>query len=686
MPGAPGYTPVVAQFPLAIPSDTDFGVQVNNDPKTLASAITSSTTVITLAEDISTWPSAGVVSIDRERIFYISKDNNAKTITTIATPGLGRGFDGSIPGAHLQAAAVRPNIVAFHFNKLSKELQAALAVIGPSSNYTFVPKTRLVASGDGLQGGGDLSADRTLSVDGTVVRTSRQVATGTGLSGGGDLSANRTLTVDQTFSPTWTGSHTFTHATAGIIIPRIGPASGQQHTIPAVTSDTLALLAATQAMTGKTLDDDSNVVRAVKLHTTNGSPPVVVSGVPVAGQTLVATSGTAAQWTTAGTASVTIQDEGVGQGAATTLNFVGTGVTVSVAGAVATVNVGGQFAPVGSQYLMVAADGTLTNERTLVVSTGLSFIDAGANGNYTVSVDQAFSPSWTGTHTFQDSKLFVADAADATKRLGFDIQGTTGVTGTLRSTFTTAKTLDLPDATDTLMGRATTDTMTGKTYDTAGAGNVFRINGTGITAVSGTGAVALVNSPTFITPSLGAAGASSINGLIITATTGTLTVANGKTASFGNTFSLTTADGATLVFPGTDSYLGRLSVDQGADRVKNKDFEAGTSRFIDSADITKRIRFEAASQAAATTLILASAIAADRTLTFSDHTSASHIPVTAAALAVTNNPTIGHVLTATGANTATWQANAGGGGGGDPVEQNTVFPAALGMTFLFMGA
>jgi len=42
-----------------------------------------------------------------------------------------------------------------------------------------------------------------------VVPTSRTITAGTGLSGGGDLTANRTLSVDQSFAPTWTGKHTF---------------------------------------------------------------------------------------------------------------------------------------------------------------------------------------------------------------------------------------------------------------------------------------------------------------------------------------------------------------------------------------------------------------------------------------------------------------------------------------------
>lgn len=82
------------------------------------------------------------------------------------------------------------------------------------------------------------------------------------------------------------------------------------------------------------------------------------------------------------------------------------------------------------------------------------------------------------------------------------LSAVTGALGTV--------TLSLPAATDTLIGKATTDTLTNKTFDTAGTGNVFIINGTSITAVSGTGAVALVNSPTFITPVLGVASGTSL--------------------------------------------------------------------------------------------------------------------------------------------------------------------------------
>lgn len=99
--------------------------------------------------------------------------------------------------------------------------------------------------------------------------------------------------------------------------------------------------------------------------------------------------------------------------------------------------------------------------------------------------------------------------------------GSTSGSTTLQATAVASGTLTLPAATDTLVGKATTDTFTNKTLDTAGTGNVLRINGTQVSAVTGTGSVVLATSPTLVTPLLG------------TPTSGTLTSCTGLPISTG---------------------------------------------------------------------------------------------------------------------------------------------------------
>lgn len=82
-----------------------------------------------------------------------------------------------------------------------------------------------------------------------------------------------------------------------------------------------------------------------------------------------------------------------------------------------------------------------------------------------------------------DNSTFIVDVVDNTIRIGFNVSGTTGTTTTLTTTQTANRVITFPDATDTLIGRDTSDTLTNKII----SGLVNTINNvsltTGVTGV-----------------------------------------------------------------------------------------------------------------------------------------------------------------------------------------------------------
>lgn len=80
---------------------------------------------------------------------------------------------------------------------------------------------------------------------------------------------------------------------------------------------------------------------------------------------------------------------------------------------------------------------------------------------------------------------------------------------------------------------------------------------TAVTDETGSGALVFATSPTLVTPVLGAATATSVNKITLTqpATGSTLTIADGKTFTANNTFSLSSTDGVAYTLPGSTATL-----------------------------------------------------------------------------------------------------------------------------------
>ena len=213
----------------------------------------------------------------------------------------------------------------------------------------------------------------------------------------------------------------------------------------------------------------------------------------------------------------------------------------------------------GLAVLKTGTTASAVNEVTITNSITAYAPHVSATGTDT-NISLHLAPKGTGKY------VVVENGTDGTKQLAFGVAGATTATTTyLNAAQTVDRTITLPDATDTLVGKATTDTLTNKTFNTAGTGNSFSINGTAITAVAGTGAVVLANTPTLITPNIGAATGTSlvlsgdltVNGTTTTINSTTLTV-DDKNIELGSVAvpSDVTADGGGITLKGaTDKTL-----------------------------------------------------------------------------------------------------------------------------------
>lgn len=224
----------------------------------------------------------------------------------------------------------------------------------------------------------------------------------------------------------------------------------------------------------------------------------------------------------------------------------------------------------------------------------------------------------TNTIHANDTLFTVEDNADNTKILAFDAGGTTGTKTTLTGAQTSNRVITLPDATTTLVGTDTTQTLTNKTI------GVGQLSGQVATANGGTGQNSTATFPTSGVVVTEAATETLTNkSLTAAALTGSTTIVdtmllldsadNTKTQRLDVSSSQGTGVGRIQTLPLTTGTL--LNDTNTITIVQNKNFEDTTTKIVDTADQTIKIGFDAAGTTG-TTLTLKGVQSGNDTITF----------------------------------------------------------------------
>lgn len=136
----------------------------------------------------------------------------------------------------------------------------------------------------------------------------------------------------------------------------------------------------------------------------------------------------------------------------------------------------------GTVGQLLQTDGTGVTSWVSVAS-GTGTVNSGTAGQLAYYATSTNAVSGNAQMNISSGALTLGTATSVLGSL--ILSGSTSGTTTIKPNVTASGQLTLPAATDTLIGKATTDTLTNKTYDTAGTGNTFKINGNSITAISG---------------------------------------------------------------------------------------------------------------------------------------------------------------------------------------------------------
>ena len=275
--------------------------------------------------------------------------------------------------------------------------------------------------------------------------------------------------------------------------------AGATHTLS--IDATVATLTGTQILTNKTLTTPTiaSFTNAGHSHLNAiGGGTITAAAISDFASAVAATASV-----TANTAKVTNATHTGDATGSTALTIANNAVTLAKFQDIATSSFLGRItAATGDPEVLTGTQATtLLNVFTSSLK-GLAPASGGGTTNF-LRADGTFAAPPGSAPPFDDGTALVKGSADATKLLRFEVDGgTTGITGVIATAFTTAKTITIPDATDTLIGKATTDTLTNKSISLTTntlTGTSAQL-ATAISDETGSGFLVFGTSPTIITP------------------------------------------------------------------------------------------------------------------------------------------------------------------------------------------
>lgn len=207
----------------------------------------------------------------------------------------------------------------------------------------------------------------------------------------------------------------------------------------------------------------------------------------------------------------------------------------------------------GDQTTISGNAGTATalqTGRTISISGDLTYTSPSFDGTGNVTAAGTLATvnsnvgSFTNASVTVNAKGLVTAASSGTA----PVTSVSGTTNRITSTGGATPVIDISATFEALLGKVANPLSQFASTTSAQLLGV-------ISDETGTGALVFANTPTLVTPVLGAATATSINGNTFTTGTYTLTGTAAKTLSFTNTLTLSGTDSTTMTFPTTSKTL-----------------------------------------------------------------------------------------------------------------------------------